>query len=104
MKTGNSETIKAGFSVGLTNIVDYTACRNTNYAINTLIQSDEKGLAKYGMLLDDNDFDSFVDHAIAECGDMLKYLTRMKFHLKELCNKFPNDEALGEEIRRIYGK
>lgn len=76
---------------------------NTQQAINVLIKSDEKGLAKYGRLLSENKEDDFIDHAISESGDMLKYLVRYKNHIKQLCKENPNDADLGEIIRFIYG-
>ena len=76
---------------------------NTKEAIDVLTKSDEKGLKKYGMLLSENMTDNFIEHAISEAGDQLKYLVRFKNHIKDLCWKHPNDAELGEKIREIYG-
>ncbi len=77
--------------------------RITQEAKDVLDKSDIKGLNKYGRLLDSNSEDNFISHAIDECGDMLKYLVKFRSHFKQLCKKYPNDQELGEEFRRIYG-
>lgn len=78
-------------------------CNATKLAKEVLDKSDKKGLEKYGMLLDDNLKDNFLNHAKEEAGDLLKYLVHVEEHFKNLCNNYPNDQDLGKLIRKIYG-
>lgn len=81
----------------------FSLCKATKLAKDVLDKSDIKGLSKYGRLLDDNLDDNFLTHLKEELGDALKYIVHCEESFKQLCKKYPNDQELGQEFRRIYG-
>jgi len=57
----------------------------------------EVGIAKYGTTLENNNKDNYLLHAQEEAMDLSLYLQK----LIEIVRDTPNDQQLGEKIRRM---
>jgi hypothetical protein len=57
----------------------------------------EVGITKYGTTLENNNKDNYLLHAQEEAMDLSLYLQK----LIEIVRSVPNDQELGEKIRRM---
>ena len=67
-------------------------------------QRSEVGISKYGTTLESNNKDNYLLHLQQELMDATLYLEKLMQLEKEitsLVKKYPNDEELGEAIRRL---
>lgn len=65
-----------------------------------------RGQIKYNTNLFENNSDNYLQHLQEELMDGSLYIQKLlqqQKDIKQLCNKYPNDQQLGIEIRKIYG-
>ncbi len=74
----------------------------TEIAYNQLKKGDEKGLSKYGKLLDDNLDDNMLTHAIEETCDKLKYLIHHRESIKNMALSDMTDKEFRDKMIKIY--
>lgn len=67
-----------------------------------LDERSQRGIKKYGVTLEDNIRENYIQHALEEALDLANYLATLKFQMKTLCREHPNDAELGGIIRQIY--
>lgn len=80
-------------------------------AITTSVMEDlksraDRGLQKYNTTLEQNNHQNMLQHAYEEALDLAQYLKKEITTLntiQDLVKKYPNDQELGAEIRKIYG-
>lgn len=71
--------------------------------VKSLLDSrSQVGIKKYNTTLDENIEDNYLQHALEEALDLSNYLVAFKEQMSELCKQYPNDQMLGEVIRKIY--
>jgi len=70
-----------------------------------LLDRSEIGIQKYATTLKENTKDNYLNHLQQEMLDGANYievLLQQKLDITQLCLKYPNDDGLGKEIRKIY--
>lgn len=79
----------------------------TESVINDLRSRSERGIKKYNTTLDQNNKDSYMQHAYEEALDLAQYLKKEMSIIPELqsmIEQYPNDMDLGAAIRLKYSK
>ena len=72
---------------------------------NDLNRRSMLGILKYNTTLEANNKDNYINHAYEESLDHSLYLKKLlmqKDNITDLVKKYPNDNDLGKEIRKIY--
>lgn len=75
--------------------------------IKDLTSRSNRGIQKYNTTLEMNNKNNFIIHAYEEVLDLGNYLKKIilqKEEIQDLIQQYPNDQELGEVIRKIYGK
>jgi hypothetical protein len=73
--------------------------------INDLTQRAKVGFKKYGTTLESNNHQNMIQHAYEEALDLAQYLKKeitTRQTIQQLVYDYPNDQMLGEQIRRIF--
>lgn len=63
------------------------------------------GIKKYATTLKENTKDNYLNHLQQEMLDGANYievLLQQQLDITQLCLKYPNDDRLGKEVRKIY--
>ena len=79
----------------------------TKAVINDLESRADRGYKKYNTTLGENNHQNMLQHAYEEALDLAQYLKKEITTLntvQDLVNQFPNDNKLGEEIRKRYAQ
>jgi hypothetical protein len=79
----------------------------TASVMEDLLSRAERGLIKYNTTLNDNNHQNMLQHAYEEALDLAQYLKKEVTTLntvQDLVKQFPNNQLLGEEIRKRYGQ
>jgi len=77
----------------------------TEAVINDLKSRSERGIKKYNTTLDQNSKDDFMNHLYEELLDAAQYVKKETSIIPEVQNlikQYPNDEELGQVIRKKY--
>lgn len=72
-----------------------------------LLERSQVGIKKYNTTLDENNHDNYLNHLQQELMDAANYIEKLlvqKTNITDLVKKYPNDQELGEVIRKIYRK
>ena len=79
----------------------------TQAVIEDLKSRSERGIKKYNTTLDQNNKDSYMQHAYEEALDLAQYLKKEMSiipDIQQMMNDYPNDLELGKMIRQRYSK
>jgi len=79
----------------------------TASVMEDLLSRAERGLIKYNTTLNDNNHQNMLQHAYEEALDLAQYLKKEVTTLntiQDLVKQFPNNQELGNEIRKRYGQ
>lgn len=71
-----------------------------------LLQRSQVGIKKYSTTLKENTKDNYLNHALEESLDLSNYLQTLLTQgedITQIVKDTPNDQELGEKIRKIYG-
>ncbi len=72
-----------------------------------LLERSQVGIKKYNTTLDENNHDNYLNHLQQELMDAANYIEKLlvqKTNITDLVKMYPNDQELGEVIRKIYIK
>jgi hypothetical protein len=79
----------------------------TQAVIEDLKSRSERGIKKYNTTLDQNNKDSYMQHAYEEALDLAQYLKKEMSiipDIQQMMTDYPNDLELGKMIRQRYSK
>lgn len=79
----------------------------TQAVIDDLLSRAKRGEQKYNTTLHENNHDNFLIHLYEELLDAAQYIKKeitIKNTIKDLIQQYPNDQELGEIIRKSYGQ
>ena len=77
----------------------------TEAVIEDLKSRSERGIKKYNTTLDQNNHQNMLQHGYEEALDLAQYLKKEITTLntiQDLIKQYPNNQELGEEIRKRY--
>lgn len=70
-----------------------------------LLERSQVGIKKYNTTLDENNKDNYLNHLQQELMDAANYIEKLlvqKENIIDLIRLYPNDQELGEIIRKLY--
>ena len=70
-----------------------------------LLERSQVGIKKYNTTLDENNKDNYLNHLQQELMDAANYIEKLlvqKENIIDLIKLYPNDQELGEVIRKLY--
>lgn len=70
-----------------------------------LLERSQTGINKYNTTLDENNHDNYLNHLQQELMDAANYIEKLlvqKTNITNLVKMYPNNQELGEIIRKIY--
>jgi hypothetical protein len=79
----------------------------TNAVIEDLVRRSEIGVKKYNTTLGQNNKDDFMNHLYEELLDAAQYIKKEQSFIptiQKLIYDTPDNQELGDIIRRLYGK
>jgi hypothetical protein len=78
----------------------------TQSVIEDLKSRSARGINKYNTTLCQNNKDNYMQHLYEELLDAAQYVKKEMSiipDIQSLIKQYPNDQELGEQIRKIYG-
>lgn len=70
-----------------------------------LLERSQVGIKKYNTTLDENNHDNYLNHLQQELMDAANYIEKLlvqRTNITDLVKMYPNNQELGEVIRKIY--